>query len=40
MRPVTITFSGLRSYRNPATIEFSDLDLFAVTATPAQASRR
>ena len=30
MRPVTLTFSGLRSYRGQATIDFSSLDLFAV----------
>ena len=30
MRPVSLTFSGLRSYRGQATIDFSSLDLFAV----------
>lgn len=30
MRPLTLTFSGLRSYRDTTTIDFSQLDLFAV----------
>jgi exonuclease SbcC len=30
MRPVELTFSGLRSYRGEATIDFSSLELFAV----------
>ncbi len=30
MRPIELTFSGLRSYRDTTTIDFSRLDLFAV----------
>ena len=30
MRPLLLTFSGLRSYRDTTTIDFSNLDLFAV----------
>lgn len=30
MRPITLTFSGLRSYRATTTIDFANLDLFAV----------
>lgn len=30
MRPVRLRFSGLRSYRSDADIDFSDLDLFAI----------
>jgi exonuclease SbcC len=30
MRPVRLRFSGLRSYRNEADIDFTDLDLFAI----------
>ena len=30
MRPIELTFSGLRSYRDTTTIDFSSLDLFAV----------
>ena len=30
MRPLLLTFSGLRSYRDTTTIDFSHLDLFAV----------
>jgi len=30
MRPVTLTFKGLRSYRRETTVDFRDLNLFAV----------
>ncbi|MEJ7845102.1 MAG: SMC family ATPase, partial [Acidimicrobiales bacterium] len=30
MRPILLTFGGLRSYRAPVEIDFTDLDLFAV----------
>lgn len=30
MRPITLTFAGLRSYRSEVTIDFTDLDLFAI----------
>jgi exonuclease SbcC len=30
MRPLTLTIDGLRSYRRPATLDFSDIDLLAI----------
>ena len=30
MRPITLTFPGLRSYRDTTTIDFTGLDLFAI----------
>lgn len=30
MRPLTLTIDGLRSYRRPSTLDFSDIDLLAI----------